>query len=71
MILRLETILSSGKQELLMVNERLFMNVRSETAKLPQDNSQVSLRYPYRSTWAYFPFFPYFERFLNSPVMPK
>ena len=35
MILRLEMILSSGKQELLMVNERLFMNVRSETAKLP------------------------------------
>ena len=57
MILRLETILSSGKQELLMVNERLFMNVRSETAKLPQDNSQVSLNY--------------FERFLNSPVMTK
>ena len=26
MILQLETILSSGKQELLMVNERLFMN---------------------------------------------
>ena len=57
MILRLETILSSGKQELLMVTERLFMNVRSETAKLPQDNSQVSLRYLYRSNWAYFPFF--------------
>ena len=35
MILRLEMILSSGKQELLMVNKRLFMNVRSETAKLP------------------------------------
>ena len=57
MILRLEMILSSGKQELLMVNERLFMNNRSETAKLPQDNSQVSLRHPYRSNWAYFPFF--------------
>ena len=35
MILRLEMILSSGKQELLMVNKRLFTNVRSETAKLP------------------------------------
>ena len=35
MILRLEMILSSGKQELSMVNKRLFTNVRSETAKLP------------------------------------
>ena len=35
MILRLETILSSGKQELLIFNKSLSMNVRSETAKLP------------------------------------
>ena len=35
MILRLEMILSSGKQELLMVNKHLFTNVRSETVKLP------------------------------------
>ena len=35
MILRLEMILSSGKQELLMVNKRLLTNVRSETEKSP------------------------------------
>ena len=35
MILRLEMILGSGKQELLMVNKRLLTNVRSETEKSP------------------------------------
>ena len=35
MILRLETILSSEKQEHLIVNKRLSTNVRSETEKSP------------------------------------
>ena len=35
MIKRLEMTLSSGEQELLMVNKCLFTNVPSETAKLP------------------------------------